>query len=132
MTVPNSGGEKGVEAAAILRALGGNIPKRQLECCPQSRRRYVSSQKVLAGEALCELELVEEVANTLYSPGELSAETIPWLLKLWINTRILLRISKNGKIFWIKNTYWTGKCRPQKRFYDVNGIMTLPRRFANR
>jgi len=52
VTVPNSGGQKGVEAAAVLGALGGCAEK-QLEVLSTVTKEDIDRSKELAAEQLC-------------------------------------------------------------------------------
>lgn len=62
VTVPNSGGLKGIEAAAILGALGGNVSK-ELEVLEGIAPEVVSEATLLVGTGFCKGILVEGVAN---------------------------------------------------------------------
>ena len=72
--VPNSGGQTGIEAAAILGAIGGNADK-ALEVLTDITEDQISLSKKLVAQKLCEVELAEGVANlyvsiTAYAHGE--------------------------------------------------------------
>lgn len=62
VTVPNSGGLKGIEAAAILGALGGNASK-ELEVLEGIDPSVVIETSSLIGTGYCKSVLVEGVAN---------------------------------------------------------------------
>lgn len=76
VTVPNSGGLKGIEAAAILGALGGDASK-ELEVLEGIDPAVVSEAKKLVGTGYCKGMLAEGVANLyllakVYSGGNSS------------------------------------------------------------
>ena len=62
VTVPNSGGQKGVEAAAILGAIGGNADK-ELEVMSSVTEEDIERSKVLKEDGLCTVELADDVEN---------------------------------------------------------------------
>ena len=83
VTVPNSGGLKGIEAAASLGALGGNASK-NLEVLEGMKEAVISETKALMGSGYCESILVEGVAN-LYLLAKVFLENTAQKWKL--NTR---------------------------------------------
>ncbi|MBR1657535.1 MAG: serine dehydratase subunit alpha family protein [Synergistaceae bacterium] len=60
--VPNSGGQKGIEAAAVLGAVGGN-PSRELEVIADVTPEARAETKRLVHEKLCDVSLAEDVPN---------------------------------------------------------------------
>ena len=60
--VPNSGGQKGIEAAAILGAVGGD-PSRELEVISSTTEAARSLTRKLVRENLCDVSLAEDVPN---------------------------------------------------------------------
>lgn len=77
VTVPNSGGLKGIDVAAILGAVGGNADK-ALEVLEEITPEDIARTKELVKANICSCSLIEGVAN-LYitakvSRGEHSAE----------------------------------------------------------
>ena len=60
--VPNSGGQKGIEAAAVLGAVGGN-PSRELEVIADVTPEARAETKRLVREKLCDVSLAEDVPN---------------------------------------------------------------------
>ena len=71
VTVPNSGGLKGIDVAAILGAIGGNADK-ALEVLEGVTADHIARAKELAAQKMCECLLVEGVAN-LYIEAKLMA-----------------------------------------------------------
>ena len=62
VTVPNSGGQKGIEAAAVLGAVGGN-PLRQLEVIADVTPEARAETKRLVQQKICDVSLAENVPN---------------------------------------------------------------------
>jgi len=62
VTVPNSGNQKGIEAAVILGALGGN-PDKKLEVLAGITEEQIAESKKLVKSGVCSVELAEGVAN---------------------------------------------------------------------
>ena len=62
VTVPNSGGLKGIDVAAILGVIGGNADK-ALEVLEGVTADHIEQAKELAEQKMCQCFLVEDVAN---------------------------------------------------------------------
>ena len=62
VVVPNSGGLKGVEVAAVLGLLGGDAD-RELEVLQSVTPEVVERAQTLIAQGFCEVELVEGVPN---------------------------------------------------------------------
>ena len=60
--VPNSGGQKGIEAAAILGAVGGNA-LRELEVIADTTDNARAKTKKLLSENICDVSLAEDAPN---------------------------------------------------------------------
>ena len=60
--VPNSGGQKGIEAAAILGAVGGNA-SRELEVIADTTDNARAKTKKLLSENICDVSLAEDAPN---------------------------------------------------------------------
>lgn len=60
--VPNAGGQKGIEIAAALGALGGD-PDKQLEVLTPITPAHVARAKELVADGFCRVELLEGVAG---------------------------------------------------------------------
>ena len=73
VTVPNSGGQKGIETAAVLGAFGGNAEK-VLEVLADTDDAAREKTRELVKAGFCEVELAEGVPN-LYIRAELTGKT---------------------------------------------------------
>lgn len=96
VTVPNSGGLKGIDVAAILGAVGGNADK-ALEVLESITPEHIERTKELVEKHICSCTLVEGVAN-LYitakvSKGEHYAEVT--IVNQHTN---ITKIVKNGEV----------------------------------
>ncbi|MDC7288398.1 L-serine ammonia-lyase, iron-sulfur-dependent, subunit alpha [Blautia schinkii] len=96
VTVPNSGGLKGIDVAAILGAVGGNADK-ALEVLESITPEHIERTKELVEKRICSCTLVEGVAN-LYitakvSKGEHYAEVT--IVNQHTN---ITKIVKNGEV----------------------------------
>ncbi|MGL5513639.1 MAG: serine dehydratase subunit alpha family protein, partial [Sporomusa sp.] len=77
VTVPNSGGLKGIEAAAVLGIVGGD-PNRDLTVLETVTEQDVTRAKMLLAKGFCQSKLLEDIAG-LYiivhiAAGENTAE----------------------------------------------------------
>ena len=95
VAVPNAGGLRGVEAAAILGAVGGDAD-RELEVLQAVTPRHLELTRQLLEEHFCTCSLQENVANLyivaeVFSEGHTASVTI-------INCHTLItRIEKDGR-----------------------------------
>lgn len=62
VTVPNSGGMKGIDVAATLGVVGGDADS-QLEVLEHVTREHIEKTRQLVGQGFCSCNLVEDVAN---------------------------------------------------------------------
>ena len=72
VTVPNSGGQKGIETAAILGAVAGRADK-MLEVISQIDDEARETTRKLSAAGICEVALAENVPN-LYIKAEVWAD----------------------------------------------------------
>lgn len=70
VTVPNSGGLKGIDIAAVLGIVGGN-PSRELEVLQELTNEHIEQAKKLVEQGYCTCSLAEGVAN-LYLTAKVS------------------------------------------------------------
>ena len=69
VTVPNSGGQKGIETAAVLGVVGGNADK-MLEVIADADDEARELTRKLVAEGICDVTLAENVPN-LYIKAEM-------------------------------------------------------------
>lgn len=102
VTVPNSGGMKGIEAAAVLGAVGGDS-RRKLEVLYTITEKNREETRALIGTGFCEVELKENTPglyiSVIASSGDESAEAA--LIECHDE---LAYIKKNGAMQAISNT----------------------------
>ena len=95
-TVPNSGGMKGIDASAILGAVGGNLAKR-LELLTEVTPEQIEHAKELLEKGICQEELLENEEDKLQVIiyGEGNGHTAEAELK-YTHTNIS-RVMRDGK-----------------------------------
>lgn len=62
VTVPNSGGLKGIDVAAALGIVGGD-PSKELKVLESIRPEHIEQAKELVGRGFCSCRLIEDVEN---------------------------------------------------------------------
>lgn len=100
VTVPNSGGMKGVEAAAVLGLTGGD-PKQALEVLETVKESDICRTKELIREGFCDCILKEGVAN-LYIEAKAVYEREEAEVVIENEHTNITRIRKNGRILFEK------------------------------
>lgn len=100
VTVPNSGGQKGVEAAAILGAIGGNA-ELELEVISQVKLEDIEKSKALGEQGLCDVELAIGEEG-LFIRAELTAGIESAAVEIRTRHNQITRIEKNGKVMFEK------------------------------
>lgn len=98
VTVPNSGGLKGIEAAAILGVVGGNA-KAELEVLDSVTAEQVGQTKELIAKRFCEVSLKENVEN-LYIIAKVSSDAHSASVKIINRHTYITRIEKDGEILY--------------------------------
>ncbi len=128
VTVPNSGGLKGIGAAAILGIVGGD-PARKLAVLETATPEDVTKTKTLLAKTFCQCELLKDIAG-LYikitvSAGQDNAEVV---IENYHSN--IIRITKNGKDVFSKQNELsqTSECEPEKELLNIKDILI----FANR
>ena len=100
VTVPNSGGMKGVEAAAVLGLTGGD-PGQALEVLETVREEDISRTKELINEGFCDCVLKEGTAN-LYIEARAVCKDEEALVVIENEHTNITRIEKNGRVLYQK------------------------------
>jgi len=96
VTVPNSGGMKGIDVAAVLGILGGDV-SRDLQVLETVTDEHIAEAKTLLKEGFCSCSLVQNVEN-LYILIELTAGSNSALVEIRSYHKNITRIEKNGKL----------------------------------
>lgn len=127
VTVPNSGGLKGIDVAAILGIVGGD-PSKGLEVLDTISKQDLVQTKRLLEEGFCQCELLENVAGlqilAVVSSGNDTAEVM--IEDFHTN---IVRIAKNGENIFSKqcNTGQKIELDPDKFLLNIRDIIS----FAN-
>ncbi|HIV16991.1 MAG TPA: serine dehydratase subunit alpha family protein [Candidatus Alectryocaccobium stercorigallinarum] len=122
VTVPNSGGQKGVAIAAILGALGGN-PDKRLEVLTSVTKEDIEKSKELKEAGLCTVDLVDGVANLYISlTAEYGNDKV--VVEIADKHTNIVKIIKNGESILEKEFVLDhGKNDSGKEFMTVDGIL---------
>lgn len=96
VTVPNSGGLKGIDVAAILGAVGGNAD-RALEVLEGITPEHIARTKELVAQHICSCTLVEGVANLYITAKVIKDEHYAEVTIVNQHTNIT-RIVKDGEV----------------------------------
>ncbi len=94
--VPTTGNLKGVEASAILGAVGGNAEK-QLETLSDVKPRHIALTRELIKKNFCSVELIEGVSN-LDIIIEMKGENHTSLVEIVYTHTNICRIEKDGTV----------------------------------
>lgn len=100
VTVPNSGGMKGVEAAAVLGLTGGD-PGQALEVLETVKEEDINRTKELINEGFCDCVLKEGTAN-LYIEARAVCKGEEALVVIEDEHTNITRIEKNGRVLYLK------------------------------
>lgn len=125
VTVPNSGGLKGIDVAAILGVVGGDESK-ELEVLENILPEHIEKTKLLASQGFCTCRLLEGVENLyivakVFSRGRSAEVTI-------INRHTLItRIVKDGEVLFELASSKDSPEYADKSLLNVKDILT----FAN-
>ncbi|MHC1745706.1 MAG: serine dehydratase subunit alpha family protein [Negativicutes bacterium] len=96
VVVPNSGGQKGVEVAAILGVVAGKS-ELELEVISQVKQEDIDKTKTLYSQGICSCEL-EEGAENLFIRAELIAGQETAAVEVRTKHNHIARIEKNGQV----------------------------------
>lgn len=96
VTVPNSGGMKGIDVAAILGAVGGNADK-ALEVLEGITPAHITRTKELLARKICSCSLVEGVANLYITARVVKDEHFAEVTIINHHTNIT-KIVKDGQV----------------------------------
>jgi L-cysteine desulfidase len=122
VTVPNSGNQKGIKAAVILGALGGN-PDKKLEVLTDITLEHIEQSKQLEQTDFCQVELAEGVANLYICIVAQWKEDVVKVEILDKHTNIV-NIEKNGNQLYYKDySFNNGEKDDKYDFMDIEGII---------
>lgn len=96
VVVPNSGGQKGVEVAAILGLVAGKA-ELELEVISQVTPKDIAKTKTLYSQGICSCKL-EEGEENLFIRVELTAEKKTAAVEVRTKHNHIARIEKNGQV----------------------------------
>ena len=96
VTVPNSGGQKGIETAAVLGAVGGNADK-VLEVIADADDAAREKTRKMVAEGCCTVSLAENVPN-LYIRADVSGGGHTAAVVIEEHHTSITRIEKDGEI----------------------------------
>ena len=96
VTVPNSGGAKGIDTAAILGMVGGDASQ-VLDVLHAVTPEHIALMQELVESGMCRTELVEDVAN-LYIRMEATAGDDSALVEIVDYHSNITRIERNGEV----------------------------------
>ena len=127
VTVPNSGGLKGIEVAAILGIVGGD-PSQNLAVLESVTEQDIDKTKLLLKKNICECKLLENIPG-LYIIVNIVAgkDSVEVVIKDYHSN--IVRITKNGKeIFSAQNdaaATMTKASVPDKSLLNIKDILTF-------
>ena len=99
VTVPNSGGQKGIETAAVLGMVGGNADK-ILEVIADVNDEQREKTRELVKAGICDVELAEDVPN-LYIKAEMWNKEHRSSVTIEEHHTDITQIEKDGKTIYV-------------------------------
>ena len=105
VTVPNSGGQKGIETAAVLGVVGGNAEK-LLEVIADADDEAREKTRELVAAGICEVDLAENVPN-LYIRAELTGKEHTAAVTIEEHHTDITEIEKDGHTLFIAEKHET-------------------------
>ena len=124
VTVPNSGGMKGIDVAATLGVLGGDAG-RDLEVLQSVTQEHIDKAKVLLNEGFCSCALEQGVEN-LYILIRLTAGAEEAVVEIRNYHKNITRIEKNGEVLFQQERSCTEiavKEDPDKALLNIADIL---------
>ena len=129
VTVPNSGGLKGIEVAAMLGIVGGDV-NRELEVLQTIKPEHIEQTKELVSQGVCHFGLANTTEN-LYILVEVVGGDHTAEVEIKSSHTNITKIVKDGQIQFIRDEVQTvsfsGKEKLDKDLLNVKDILT----FAN-
>ena len=124
VTVPNSGGLKGIDVAAVLGILGGDA-RRDLEVLQSVTEEHIREAKQLLELGFCTCSLEQGVEN-LYILIHLTAGTDEAVVEIRNYHKNITRVEKNGQILFQQERSCTEiavKDDPDKALLNISDIL---------
>ena len=124
VTVPNSGGMKGIDVAATLGVLGGDAG-RDLEVLQSVTEAHIEQAKTLLSEGFCTCALEQGVEN-LYILIRLTAGGEEAVVEIRNYHKNITRIEKNGEVLFLQENSCTEiavKDDPDKALLNIADIL---------
>lgn len=123
VTVPNSGGSKGIKAAAILGIVGGDA-KQELAVLEPVTEEHRSAMRKLLKEDFCSVEHVKNVPN-LYIKATVFAGLHEASVEIAESHTNIVRIVKDGEEIFSGTAAVTEETAPDKSMLSVERILTF-------
>jgi L-cysteine desulfidase len=125
VTVPNSGGLKGIATAAVLGIVGGDSSRTLAVLETVTEQDIIQTQKLLA-EDFCQCELLENIAG-LYIMVHITAGTDSVEVVIENYHSNIVRITKNGENLFIKTDSPAApkESRPDKSLLNMKDILAF-------
>ena len=124
VTVPNSGGLKGIDVAATLGLLGGNAEK-DLEVLESVTEAHIAEAKALLAQGFCTCALVQNVEN-LYILIHLTAGEESAVVEIRNYHKNITKIEKNGELIYEQEVSCNEvpiKDDPDKALLNISDIL---------
>ena len=123
VTVPNSGGSRGIDTAALLGLVGGDAAA-GLDVLHAITPEHIAKMKEMAAAHCCDCELVEGVAN-LYIRIEAEAGSETALVEIRDYHTNITRIEKNGALLFDAASASESSAAPDKSLLNLRDIYTF-------
>lgn len=121
VTVPNSGGLKGIDVAAVLGIVGGDAG-RGLEVLQTITQEHIDRAKELVSKGFCKCGLIEGVEN-LYIVAAVRAGEQDASVEIKTKHTHITKITKNGEILFTQDDCATGEGMVDKSLLNVREII---------
>ena len=125
VTVPNSGGARGIDTAALLGLIGGDAAA-GLDVLHAVTPEQIAKMQEMVAAGCCDCELVEGVAN-LYIRIEAEAGSETALVEIRDYHSNITRIEKNGEVLFDAANIPAGAAGPDKSLLNLRDIYAFAR-----
>lgn len=123
VTVPNSGGLRGIDVAATLGIVGGDADK-ELEVLEKVNRAHIEQTKALVADGFCRCRLQEGVEN-LYIVARVTKGTHYAEVTIINRHTLITRIVKDGEILFEHQVSEESPDYADKSLLNVKDILTF-------